>query len=361
VYGSDQAGIIGGLDYIFLINVPYNQCTKWAPTVPAGAFAMFEMMFAAITPLLLTGAFAERLRWKAYFLFLILWEVLVFYPVAHWIWGGGWLYKLGALDFAGGIVIHTTAGTGALVSALILGRRQGFDRYHGEFPPSNMPLATIGAAFLWMGWFGFNAGSALSSGPLAVSAVVSTQVAGAMSGFTWMMLSWWQRKPSILALINGVVAGLAGVTPASGYINTQWTLPLGMILGVASYFSVHFFKHKLRIDDALDVSSVHGLTGIIGSLWIGLACEQLVNPSVAHNGLFYGDHSAYLLGIQALAVTVAAAWSAFVTAALMLIMQRFIGLKLSVEQEELGVDATDHGEQAYASLLESEETGGNHH
>jgi len=319
------------------------------------------MMFAAITPLLLTGSFAERLKFKSFFAFIIGFEILVFYPVAHWIWGGGWLTTLPdnqkAVDFAGGIVIHTTAGVGALVFAIILGRREQFFVYHGEFPPSSIPLAAIGAAFLWMGWFGFNAGSALGSGPLAVSTVVSTQIAAITSGVVWMIISWFKGKevdrkvPSIVAILNGVVAGLAGVTPASGFILSPESIALGAVLGFASYGSVWLFKEKLHIDDALDVTSVHGVTGIIGSLSIGFIASKTANPKSNIDGGFYGNWNQ--LWAQLLAVVVAGVWSAFWTAVLCFAINKTMGLRITVEQEIKGLDRVEHGEVSYHKLHHS--------
>eukprot|EP01102_Stenamoeba_stenopodia_P017791 TRINITY_DN642_c0_g1_i1.p1 TRINITY_DN642_c0_g1~~TRINITY_DN642_c0_g1_i1.p1 ORF type:complete len:504 (-),score=91.80 TRINITY_DN642_c0_g1_i1:166-1677(-) len=352
VYGEDKGGIIGNFQYSLLLNVPYDGCFPREPAnkLPAAAFAMFQMMFACITPLLLTGAVAERLKVKCFFIFCVLWEILVFYPVAHWIWGGGWLDKLGALDFAGGIVIHTSAGVGAIVLALMLGRRRGFDEVHGEFPPSNMPLAATGGVLLWMGWFGFNAGSALQSGPVAVSTVVSTQIGGAVSGCVWLFLAWWKgenRTPSFVALLNGVIAGLAGITPASGYISTQSTLVVGVLLGVGSYYSLQLFKHKLRIDDALDVSSVHGVTGIIGSLSIGFACDASLS-STTENGLIYGGYR--LIWVQPLAVIVTIVYSGIITYLIAKALDMIYGLRVPSDVEDHGLDLSEHKETAYHEL-----------
>jgi len=277
----------------------------------------------------------------------LLWEVLVYYPIAHWIWGGGWLEQMGAQDFAGGIVIHTTAGVGALILAILLGRRKDFDKYHGEFPPSNVPLAALGAALLWMGWFGFNGGSALTSGSLATSAIASTQIAACSSGCVWLAASWIRDKPSSIAVINGVIAGLAGITPASGYVSSQSSIVIGIILGVASYGSVYLLKHKLRIDDALDVSSVHGLTGVIGSIAIGFCGEKSLNED-GEDGLIFGKGK--LLGIQVLAVVVAAAWAAFWTLIIALIVKKTVGLSITEQEEVEGLDLVEHKEYAYHEL-----------
>ena len=288
VYGPTQGGIIGGLDHAFLVDVPYDACSTFAPTVPAAAFAMFQMLFAAISPLLMTGAFAERLRFWPTLALTVLWEVLVYYPVAHWVWGGGWLSThFGVKDFAGGIVIHTTAGAGSLVCAVILGPRRGFTEAGNEdpAPPSSLPTALLGCGLLFTGWFGFNAGSALSSGVLSTSAVVSTQIGACVSGLVWMVLSSAcgpsrvegedsaaaaaarrRQGPSLMALMNGTIAGLAGITPASGFIDSQASLVLGAVIGLCTFCTVGILKHRLGIDDALDVSSVHGVSGIVGSL-----------------------------------------------------------------------------------------------
>jgi len=272
---------------------------------------------------------------------------LVYYPVAHWMWGGGWLDQMGALDFAGGIVIHTTAGVGAFVLSIMLGRRRDFDKYHGEFPPSNLPMAALGAALLWMGWFGFNGGSALTSGSLATSALASTQIAACTSGCVWLAASWYRSKPSSVAMINGVIAGLAGITPASGYISSQSSIVVGLVLGAASYGSCILLKHKFRIDDALDVSSVHGLTGIMGSLAIGLVSEKSLNPNGA-DGAFFGNPK--LLGIQLLAVVVAATWAAVWTVFIALLVKKTVGLRITSEEELDGLDIVEHQEYAYHDL-----------
>ncbi|KAM9982074.1 hypothetical protein ACTFIY_004377 [Dictyostelium cf. discoideum] len=347
-FGPDQKGIIGNLDHAFLINVSYDDCSPNAPNIPAAAYAFFMMMFANITPLLMTGAFAERVKFKAFIALTVAWEIIVFYPVAHWIWGGGWLHKyFGVLDFAGGIVIHTSAGVSALVIALYVGKRKDFEKYGGEFPPSNLPLATIGAALLWMGWFGFNAGSALAAGNIATSAVASTQIGGSFSAIVWIILSAAKGKPNTVSVINGVIAGLAGITPASGYINSQYSIGLGICLGLASYYSVVLLKHKLHIDDALDVSSVHGLTGIIGSLAIGFCAELSVNPNGA-NGAFYGNPK--LIGTQLLGVVSVAVWAAAWTWVLLKIIDATIGVKIDESEEELGLDLVEHGEFAYHNI-----------
>lgn len=255
---------------------------------------------------------------------------------------------MGVQDFAGGIVIHTSAGAGSLVLSIMLGRRKQFDRYHGEFPPSNLPLAAIGTCMLWGGWFGFNAGSALTSGAIATSTLASTQLAAVTSGTVWLIASWIRNKPSSIMVMVGIVAGLAGITPASGYINDQSSLVVGLIIGVCSYISMWAVKAVFRIDDALDVVSVHGLPGVIGSLAIGFCSETHVNPAAA-NGLIFGGNGR-LLGIQTLAVVVAFCYTAVVTFAIALVLKYTIGLRVSEEEEELGLDLASHGEYAYHNL-----------
>lgn len=255
---------------------------------------------------------------------------------------------MGVLDFAGGIVIHTSAGCASLVLSLLLGRRKHFDKYHGEFPPSNLPLAAIGTCMLWGGWFGFNAGSALTSGAIATSTLASTQLAAVTSGTVWLIASWIRNKPSSIMVMVGIVAGLAGITPASGYINDQSSLVIGLIIGGVSYFSMWFIKAKLRIDDALDVISVHGIPGVIGSIAIGFCSETAVNPNAPNGLIFHG--SPRLLGIQVLAVVVTLAYTGIMTTAIALILKFTIGLRVSEAEEEQGLDLASHGEYAYHNL-----------
>lgn len=347
-YGDDQGGFIGTFQYSFFIDVDYFECSIHAKHVPAAVFAIFQMMFAVITPLLMTGAYAERMKFKIFFIFTILWEILIYYPVAHWIWGGGFLAKWGVLDFAGGITIHTTAGAGSLVTALYLGRRTDYFSYMGEFPPSSLPLAATGMALLWVGWYGFNGGSALQAGSVAVSAVVSSQIGAVSSGFIWLVLSWWQNRPSASALLNGCLAGLAGVTPASGYINSPSTILLGVILGVSSYYSVHLMKHKLHIDDALDVSSVHGLTGALGSIFLGLFAQLRLNPLGA-DGAVYGNPA--LLGKQVVAVLLCGVYAAVLSYMILKVLEWIYGdLRVNEIDEDAGLDYSEHGEIAYHKL-----------
>jgi Amt family ammonium transporter len=345
VFAPSQGGFIGNLDWLFFNNVPFNEGLDYAPTIPGVTFASYQMMFAVITPLLITGAFAERMKWSSFFVFIIAWSLLVYYPLAHWIWGRGWLADMGVFDFAGGIVIHTSAGLGSLAAALVLGRRKNFGP--DIMVPHNIPLAVIGATLLWVGWFGFNAGSVLASGALAGNTLLVTHIASATSAMVWIALSWKRSgKPSTTAVINGAIAGLAGVTPASGFISPQNSFFLGIALGLASYYAILLLKEHWKVDDALDVSSVHGVTGIVGALAIGLVASTLINPA-GPDGLFYGNPMQ--LAIQALGVAVAAALGFGGTVVIMKVIDKTIGLKVKEEEEDIGLDVTQHAERAYVS------------
>lgn len=345
VFAPSQNGFIGGLDWLFYNNVPFNDSVDYAPTVPGVTFATFQMMFAVITPLLITGAFAERVKWSAFVVFIVAWSLLIYYPLAHWIWGRGWLAELGVFDFAGGIVIHTSAGLGSLAAALVLGRRKNFGP--DIMVPHNIPLAVIGATLLWMGWFGFNAGSALASGSLAANTLLVTQIAASTSALVWIALSWKRSgKPSTTAAINGAIAGLAGVTPASGFISAQSSFFLGIVLGFASYYAILLFKEHWKIDDALDVSSVHGVTGMVGALAIGIIASTLINPA-GPEGLLYGNP--VQLAIQGLGIAVAAALGFGGTVFIMKMIDATIGLKVKEDEEDIGLDITQHAERAYVS------------
>ena len=302
------------------------------------------MMFAVITPLLITGAFADRMRFRSYLVFIILWSIFIYYPVAHWVWGkGGWLGSLGVFDFAGGIVVHVNAGMAALAAALIIGKRRNF--WPEILRPHNIPLAAIGASLLWMGWFGFDAGSALTAGGLAANTLLVTQTASAASSLVWILLSWKRfGKPSAVAAINGAIAGLAGVTPASGYISVQNSLILGIVLGLVSYYAILLLKERLRIDDVLDVSSVHGVTGIVGTLAVGLIASSLINPA-GPNGLIYGNP--IQIGLQALGIVTTVAFSFGGTIIIIKLLDKTIGLRVREEQEEVGLDLSEHAEKAY--------------
>ena len=338
-------GLVGSLDHAFLAGVWLDAPLPNAPTVPAILFCAYQGMFATITPLLCTGAFAERLRFEAFLGFTVAWSVLVYYPLARAIWGGGILAKLGVLDFAGGIVIHTTAGAASLVTALRLGPRAGFaGSVSKSLAPHNLPMAATGAGLLWAGWFGFNGGSALTSGVLASATLMTTHIAGATGCLVWLLLDWCHLgRPTFVGAINGALSGLAGVTPASGYVTPAAGFAIGLLVGIASYLGVLLFKDVLKVDDALDVSSIHGVTGVLGSLLIGVYGSTAVNPAGADASL-----SQFL--VQLVGVGVAATWSAIGTWAVMGVLGMFVGLRADDEEESKGLDHSQHGERSYLDL-----------
>ncbi|NJK77885.1 MAG: ammonium transporter [Nanoarchaeota archaeon] len=344
-FGPDESGgFIGNMDWVFLKGVPWDDALDYAPTIPGVLFVKFQLMFAAITPLLLTGTIAERMKFSSFIIFIASWSILIYYPLVHWVWGGGWLADLGVVDFAGGIVIHTSVGMGALAAAIVLGRRRFFGPAI-EIPHS-IPLAVVGSSLLWLGWFGFNAGSALASGSLAGNTVIVTHMASSVSALIWVGLSWMRTgKPSVVAAVNGAIAGLAGITPASGFVSVEHSFVIGIAIGIASYSGIIIFKEKLKIDDALDVSSVHGVAGIIGSLSIGLFASKLVNPA-GPNGLLFGNPDQ--LGIQAIGVGVAAVLGFCGTWIIMKVLDFLIGVRVSPEVEDAGLDISEHAERAYA-------------
>ena len=331
--------------HAFLANVPWTSPLPAAPTIPGVLFAAFQCMFACITPLLCTGAFAERLRFEAFLTFVIVWSVFVYYPLCHWIWGGGWLSQLGVVDFAGGIVIHTAAGVASLVTAIKLGPRAGFAGViSGSLAPHNIPMAATGAGLLWFGWFGFNAGSTLSSGGLAASTLMTTHIAGATGTLAWLILDWCVTgRPTLVGVINGALSGLAGVTPASGFVPPSAGFVIGLLCGVASYLSVHLFKESLRIDDALDVSSIHGVTGVLGSILIGVYASSSVNADGP-------EASVVQVLVQTFGVLVAIGWSGGGTYAIMAATQRVMATRIDGDEESKGLDTSLHGESSYNNL-----------
>ena len=341
-FGPDHGGIIGGLDWIGLNGVGLEP-SDYAPTIPHQAYMVFQMFFAVITPALITGAFAERKRFKSFLIFSLLWATLVYDPIAHWVWGaGGWLHSLGALDFAGGTVVHISSGVSALVCALVLGKRLGL----GEEPmePHDSTMTILGAALLWFGWFGFNAGSALASGGLATSAFVVTNTAAAMAALTWMTLSWMrQGQPSAVGGACGAVAGLVAITPASGYVTPMAAILIGFGAGLVCYFAAGL-KSKFGFDDALDVWAVHGMGGTWGALATGLFATVLINDA-GGNGLFYGNPGQ--LGIQFVATAASWIYAAVVTFVLLKIVDATVGLRVPEHEELAGLDVTQHGELAY--------------
>lgn len=344
-FGEDSAGVIGSLDWPFLKGVPWDApLEKYAPTIPGVLFVKFQLMFAAITPLLLTGTIAERMKFSSFIIFIAAWSLLIYYPLVHWVWGGGWLAQLGVADFAGGIVIHTSVGMGALAAAMVLGRRKNYGP--AIMVPHSIPLAVLGSSLLWLGWFGFNAGSALSSGGVAGNTVIVTHMASSVSALIWAGLSWMRTgKPSVVAAINGAIAGLAGITPASGFVSVEHSFVIGIAIGIASYSGVILFKEKLKIDDALDVSSVHGVAGIIGALSIGIFASSMINPA-GPDGLLFGNPEQ--LYIQGIGVAVAGGLGFGGTWIIMQIIKHLVGIRVTPEVEDAGLDVSEHAESAYS-------------
>jgi Amt family ammonium transporter len=344
-FGPDKGGLIGGLEWVGLNGVGLEPNADYAATIPHQAFMVYQMMFAIITPALISGAFAERKRFKAFVIFSLLWATLVYAPVAHWVWGvGGWIRNLGALDFAGGTVVHITSGVSALVCALVLGKRLGY----GTEPmqPHNATMTVLGTALLWFGWFGFNAGSALASNGLAVSAFVATNTAAAMAALTWMTASWIRHKqPSVLGAACGAVAGLVGITPAAGFVTPMAAIVIGFLAGGGCFIAVEMFVRG-RVDDALDVFGVHGVGGIIGALATGIFATKAVNSAGA-DGLLYGNPGQFVT--QLIAVVAVAAYAAVVTWVLLKVVDVLVGLRVSQDEELRGLDTTQHGEVAYQS------------
>jgi ammonium transporter, Amt family len=342
-FGPDHGGFIGGLSWVALHGVGLQPDPTYAPTIPAQLFMAYQMMFAVITPALIIGAFAERMKFSAFLIFSLLWATIVYDPLAHWVWGaGGFLREMGVLDFAGGIVVHVSAGTGALAAALVVGKRKG---YPDISPPHNLPFAILGAALLWFGWFGFNAGSALSAGTLAVSAFLNTHLAAAAAAIAWAVLEWIsRRRPTALGLISGAVAGLATVTPAAGYVTPLAAVAIGALTGIVCYVSVVVVKNRLGYDDSLDAFGVHGVGGMLGVLLTGIFATTLINPNGA-DGLAYGDPKQLL--IQFIAVVICAAFSFVLSYGLLKLLDKVIGLRVAQDHENIGLDLTQHRESAY--------------
>ncbi len=342
-FGPDKWGIIGGLDWLGLRNVGLEPNADYAGTVPHQAFMIFQGMFAVITPALITGAFAGRMKFKAFLIFIVLWATLVYDPVAHWVWGtGGWLRGLGALDFAGGTVVHISAGVAALTAALVLRKRTHFGM--GAEEPHNIPFIVLGAGLLWFGWFGFNAGSALGSGALATSAFVVTNTAAGMAGVTWMTMSWWLGgKPSVVGAACGAVAGLVAITPASGFVTPMAAVIIGLMAGVLCYLACRL-RARLKLDDSLDVWGCHGVGGTVGALATGLFATVAINAA-GNNGLFYGNPGQ--LWAQFVAVAVVWVYSFVVTLAILKVLDKVMGVCVEHDEEEVGLDLSQHGERAY--------------
>ena len=346
-FGPDRGGIIGGLDWVFLNNVGQAPSTTYATTVPHLAFMIYQAMFAIITVALFTGAVVERMKFSSLMLFAVLWLTFVYTPVAHWVWGsGGWLGKLGVLDFAGGLVVHVNAGVSALALAVVLGPRKGF-REREPMEPSNISMVVLGAALLWFGWFGFNAGSALTAGGLASSAFVTTNTAGAAAGFTWMLLSWFHRRPSLLGAATGAIVGLAAVTPAAGFVPPWAGIPIGAIAAFISYNVMLFRARKMGVDESLDVWACHGVGGTWGVIAVGLFATAAVNPAGA-NGLVAGN--GILLAKQLMGVAVISVFSFGMTWMLATALKATVGFRVNDVEERVGLDISQHGENVYGPV-----------
>jgi len=333
------AGLIGGLGWVALKGVGFAPNPDYAATVPHQAFMAFQMMFAVITPALITGSFAERVSFKAYVIFSLLWATLVYDPIAHWVWGtGGWLHTLGALDFAGGTVVHISSGVSALVAAILIGRRLKMSE------PHDATMTILGASLLWFGWFGFNAGSALTSGGLATSAFVVTNTATAMAGLTWITVSWLHKgRPSVLGMAAGAVAGLVAITPASGFVDVSGSIIIGLGAGSICYLAMQL-RPRLKVDDALDVWAVHGIGGTWGALATGIFATVTINSAGA-NGLLFGNPGQ--LVTQLIAVGATWVYAAIVTTVIIKVIDLTIGMRVKESDESLGLDRSQHGEIAY--------------
>jgi Amt family ammonium transporter len=342
-FGPDKGGVIGGLDWVGLGGVGAEPHPTYGPTIPHQAFMLFQLMFAAITPALITGAFAERKRFSSMVLFSSMWSVFVYVPVAHWIWGGGWLAKLGALDFAGGAVVHISSGVSALVCAIVLGKRRGYGTDY--MAPHNLPMTLLGTGLLWFGWFGFNGGSALGANGVAVSAFLATHASAAAAAVVWCVVEWLHRgKPTVLGVASGAVAGLATVTPASGFVGPLPAMVIGFLAGVACYFAI-VWKGRFGYDDSLDVVGIHGVGGILGILATGLFASKAINAGGA-DGLFYGNPAQF--GVQLLTAAVVTVFSAVGSYILLKIVDGMTGLRISSEEEATGLDLSQHNERAYS-------------
>ena len=342
-FGPDIKGIIGGLQWAGLQGVGLAPNPDYAATVPHQAFMMFQMMFAIITPALISGAFAERFKFSTYLVFVLLWSTLVYAPLAHWVWGvGGWLRSLGALDFAGGLVVHISSGVSALAAAIIIGKRKGHG--HEHMPPHNLTMTLLGATLLWFGWFGFNGGSALASGALATSAFLTTHIAAATATLSWIFVEWRHRgKPTLLGAASGAVAGLVAITPASGFVGPLAALLIGLCAGALCYFGVNI-KNYFGFDDSLDAVGVHGVGGIFGALATGLFASKAINAAGA-DGAFFGNPS--LLLIQLLSVAVAVVYAFSITWIILKVLDRTMGVRVPIEEEVEGLDLSQHGESGY--------------
>ena len=346
-FGPDFHGIIGKLDWMGLAGVGAMPNPDYSKGIPHSVFMIFQAMFAIITPALIIGAYAERVKFSSFLVFTLLWTTLVYDPLAHWVWAvGGWMRTLGALDFAGGIVVHVSSGISALVLALLLGKRIGYN--HRPIRPHNLPFTVLGAALLWFGWFGFNAGSALAADGLAANAFVTTHIATAAAGLTWAAVEWWHNgTPTILGAATGAVAGLVAVTPACGFINPMNAMFIGMIVALVCYTAVAIIKGKLGYDDSLDAFGVHGVGGIVGTIATGLFAEKAVNAAGA-DGLFFGNfHQLY---VQSLSLLVTIGFAVIMTFIIFKLVDALMGMRVEEKSEIVGLDLTQQSEAAYTVI-----------
>lgn len=344
VFGKDMGGVIGGFNFFGLMGVGFAPNPTYAGTIPQLAYTFYQGMFAIITPALIIGSFAERIRFRTLIIFILVWTTLVYDPIAHWVWGdGGWLRNLGALDFAGGTVVHISAGFAGLAAAMVIGKRVDYKR--GQLmEANNVPFVLLGAALLWFGWFGFNGGSALAASPLAINASLVTNTAAAASALTWMLLSWAEnKKPSAMATATGAVCGLVAITPASGFVGPIASIAIGVIAGVGTYLLVLFRNKHTRIDDTLDAWAAHGMGGLIGAVLTGVFAEKAINAA-GNNGLLFGNPAQ--LWTQLLAVAVTAIY-AFVATFIILKVLSIFGLRVTKAEEIQGLDMAVHGEEGY--------------
>jgi len=342
-FGPDMHGIIGSLDWAGLCGVGAEPNPDYAPTVPHLAFMIYQAMFAVITPALITGAVAERMKFSAFLLFMVLWSTIVYDPIAHWVWGtGGWLKNMGALDFAGGVVVHISSGISALAAAIVIGRRKGFP--HDAIYPHNLPMTVLGAGLLWFGWFGFNAGSAIGSGALATSAFVVTHIAAASATLSWLFVEWKHRgQPTVLGAASGAVAGLVAITPASGFVGPLAAIAIGALAGAVCYYAISL-KSVFNYDDSLDAVGVHGVGGTLGALLTGIFASKAINAAGV-DGLLSGNFSLFLSQAESVAIVIA--YTFIVSWVLLKGVDATLGLRVSHEHELEGLDLSQHGESGY--------------
>jgi Amt family ammonium transporter len=347
-FGPDTGhGIIGSLDWVGLKGIGLQPNPDYASTIPHLAFMIFQAMFAILTPALIVGAFAERIKFSAFAFLMLLWATFVYDPIAHWVWStGGWLNKIGALDFAGGIVVHVSSGVSALVLAALIGRRLGYEKQ--AFTPHNLPITVLGGGLLWFGWFGFNAGSALQAGGIAANAFVTTDISAAAAGLTWALIEWQQLgAPTALGIVTGVVAGLVSITPACGFVGPLSAVAIGILGGIFSYLAVTTLKPKVGYDDSLDVFGVHGIGGMWGTLATGLFAQEAINEAGA-NGLFFGNTKLFL--IQGVYLLACVAYAVAMTWMLFILVDALFGMRVTREDEMVGLDLAQHHEAAYTVL-----------